>query len=518
MLKKISTIPFYPILLSLYFPLALYLINIEEVVFSATTRAFVFAVGLTLIIFGGTRLVWKTWNKAALFAALILFLFFTYGHIFNLAQTTPMGRHRYFIPLWVILLGLGLLLFRGINPKSATPVMNLVVLVSLAFLLVQIGIFQVRAQRVLTSVSTEETAPQTNNAATASGSLPDVYYIILDAYSRQDVLKQDYNLDIGDFIHKLEAMGFVVPKCAQSNYDRTIYSMTSSLNMSYLEDLGFELFPEANFPKAELTPYIRQSAVRKNFEEMGYATVAFKSVHPQLDIANSTYYFDYFMQSGNTRETETISFHYLFLRTTALLPLVEYNEANASLTSHWPSYVSLWLPTSDMLVERNYRQYQQNVYLLDTLAKLPELPGPKFVYAHLIITHQPFVFTPEGRFRGITLQDNKAYRDQILYTNSAMPEILQTIIEHSATPPIIVMQSDHGYPHSPQRIKILNAYYLPNGGSNLLYPDITPVNTFRLIFNYYFGGHYEMLDDVSYLATETEPVIFTPIGHSCVDE
>jgi len=49
-----------------------------------------------------------------------------------------------------------------------------------------------------------------------------------------------------------------------------------------------------------------------------------------------------------------------------------------------------------------------------------------------------------------------------------------------------------------ERISILNAYYLPDGGEKHLYKSITPVNTFRLVLNHYFGSDYEMLKDVSY--------------------
>ena len=48
------------------------------------------------------------------------------------------------------------------------------------------------------------------------------------------------------------------------------------------------------------------------------------------------------------------------------------------------------------------------------------------------------------------------------------------------------------------RMRILNAYYLPDGGEEVLYPSISPVNTFRLILNYYFGTSYPLLDDTAY--------------------
>jgi hypothetical protein len=47
-------------------------------------------------------------------------------------------------------------------------------------------------------------------------------------------------------------------------------------------------------------------------------------------------------------------------------------------------------------------------------------------------------------------------------------------------------------------MEILNAYYLPGVDPNLLYNTISPVNTFRIIFNQYFGAHYDLLPDTSY--------------------
>jgi hypothetical protein len=48
---------------------------------------------------------------------------------------------------------------------------------------------------------------------------------------------------------------------------------------------------------------------------------------------------------------------------------------------------------------------------------------------------------------------------------------------------------------------IMNAYHFPQGGNSLLYPSISPANTFRVIFNYYFGADFELVDDRSYYST-----------------
>ena len=190
-----------------------------------------------------------------------------------------------------------------------------------------------------------------------------------------------------------------------------------------------------------------------------------------------------------------LNFQYLFLRTTLVRPLIQLLESNRKMTV--PPFLSIWIPVGNTLNSRSYRQYQQNVFALDTLQKMPDLPGKNFVYAHLLVTHQPFVFYPDGRFHPFLAQDYDAYRDQVIFANKRLLEIVKDLIAKSDPAPIIVIQGDHSYFDGANRVKILNAYYFPEGGEKALYPIVTPVNTFRLIFNTYFGGQYPLLPDVS---------------------
>jgi hypothetical protein len=83
-------------------------------------------------------------------------------------------------------------------------------------------------------------------------------------------------------------------------------------------------------------------------------------------------------------------------------------------------------------------------------------------------------------------------------------------------PPVIIIQGDHGPWLQPRakRFWILNAYYLPGHMDNL-YPDLSPVNTFRLVFNAYFGGKYDMLADVSYFSPVPRLYEFTAVPNTC---
>jgi hypothetical protein len=60
-------------------------------------------------------------------------------------------------------------------------------------------------------------------------------------------------------------------------------------------------------------------------------------------------------------------------------------------------------------------------------------------------------------------------------------------------------------------MRILNAYYLPLKDCDLVYDSITPVNTFRVIFNCYFGTNYKLLEDKSYNSFDFSPYKFTDV-------
>ncbi len=57
-----------------------------------------------------------------------------------------------------------------------------------------------------------------------------------------------------------------------------------------------------------------------------------------------------------------------------------------------------------------------------------------------------------------------------------------------------------------KKFSILNAYYLPGEKTNLLYPSISPVNSFRVVFNLFFNEEYDLLPDKSYAFKDDENI------------
>ena len=149
----------------------------------------------------------------------------------------------------------------------------------------------------------------------------------------------------------------------------------------------------------------------------------------------------------------------------------------------------------------------QTLYTLAHLKELPEMAGPKFVYAHFDCPHHYFVFGPSGEYIATTnwynFKDKQFYRGQYIFMSREIEKVVDVLLKESEIPPVIILQSDHGMrPHHPnieiggdEWEKILNAMYLPGMDTDMLYDNISPVNTFRLIFNYYFGADYPLLED-----------------------
>ena len=118
------------------------------------------------------------------------------------------------------------------------------------------------------------------------------------------------------------------------------------------------------------------------------------------------------------------------------------------------------------------RKRELILFDLKQLQEMPSLPGPKFVFAHLVIPHQPFVFGPDGEpfviperiNKGTTYYTKKDYQlgyvNQAKFISSRIVEVVKSIIDNSSVPPIIIIQGDHGPSHIDKATRkcILNAY------------------------------------------------------------
>ncbi|MFH1447194.1 MAG: hypothetical protein ABIG43_07300 [Chloroflexota bacterium] len=489
--------PFYVFLFSIYPALALLATNIAEVDIRVVSRPLFASLILASLLFVIMRLILKNWQQAALITAVILVFFFSYGHVYDLVRqiSFALARHRYIIPIYVVLFGI--LLWYAIKKvkdvHGIAVVMNIVSIALLIFPIYKIISFAISNAHQEQSISEKSDLVQ----LTPPSAMPDVYYIVLDTYMREDALLRDMDFDNSSFINGLEGMGFYVADCSRSNYSYTLGSMTSALNLAYLSDLNLENLKN---------PWIllKQSQTRRQLEEIGYRTVAFETSYEwsRLDDAD--------ILLGIGRDPANLQtlypFEVMFLKTTAfLMPL----DLNLKILSNG---------AGDGMFEYQYH-IDLELFILNELPKIPKIPGPKFVFVHILIPHVPYVFDPQGEIRTdsgfysgklATAIDEEylmtGYNGEIEFINAQMLNVFNIIIKESSAPPIIIMHGDHGL-RDDNRLQILNAYYLPGDGNLNLYPSITPVNSFRIMFNTYFGTNYDILPDLGY---HGEPLMLIP--------
>jgi hypothetical protein len=522
--------PFYILFLGVYPVLFLWLANYGKIHSYVVPRSLLISLGFSLLVFLLGSLFFRPLPRAGLVAGLWLLLFFSYGHLFSLIDNASLfglivGRHRFLIPLWGVLgiTGTFLILRTRSDLLVVTRIINLVSVILTGFVLLQIGLLSLsydRPLKTLPAVPSPSAASSTEN-----GQVRDVYYILLDGYGRQDLLKNDLELDISPFIAQLEQLGFVIPPCGQSNYIDTALSMAATLNMDYVDNLGFTYQMLATQDREKLlSPIIKNSVVRKKFQQQGYTFITYKSPYLFIDMPDSDIYLDAETAISPGEKLETLNFQQLFINTTFARTGAEWLIENPRDSKNVPAFL-VWLispgslnPEGSTFVGRNYQQYRQNLFQLENLETIPDIPGKKFIYTHLLVTHQPFTFTRSGEFRTEEKDSYESYKDQIVYVNTRLIGIIEKILEKSAVPPVIILQSDHSYSDGGKRARNFQAYFLPEvNGLNI--PDsFTNVNTFRLIFSTYFEKDYPLLKDESFQVDKKYPGYTRSIPASCAEK
>lgn len=451
------------------------------------------------------RFLVRDGRKAGLIVSLTILLFFSFGHFRDLIFGWQLfghsiGEPRYLFGLWLIVFvaGSAAILRARKSLSTVTRLFNIaaITLVAMSTVTAGYGMFTRSSIGGLSDAPSQLT-PGPNNR-------PDIFYIVLDGYGREDVLKEVYNFDNSEFTGYLRDRGFFVADSSTANYCQTFPSLASSLNMTYLDDIAEEVGPEFE-SKLPLIRMIKNSRVVHILRDAGYSIVAFSSALESLEIDDP----DVFI-CDNLVLTE---FQHVLLASTPL------RRVFSKLPSQYGSH------------------RRQLCNTLDHLARTPNTGTPKFIYAHVLSPHPPFVFdesgdrvNPDHPFRvsdgshymqkgGSVEEYKKGYSQFAKWLNGKLMPAIDSIIAGSDELPIIILQADHG-PGSgldwddvsntnlAERMSILNAYLLPGECRNSIYDRITPVNTFRFVFDCYFGTDFGLLEDVNYFSLWNSPYQF----------
>lgn len=521
-IKKFKpTFPLHPFLFSVFPILFFFSHNIKEILITKAFLPITVAVTFTTFLLLILTLIVKDKIKAALATSLFLLLFFSYGHIRNMVGDLhyvvlgfPLGTDKVLFPFWITLFLLGSYFFIRTkrNFGSLTRFLNIVSIFLVGISLLNIASFEIKTKRLVLSLPTtgQNFEVPAESTQPTEGS-PDIYYLIFDRYMGHDALKETYGFDNTEFVQYLKNKGFYVATKSSANYPKTSSSLASSLNMKHLTYLTKKL-GEGSADLTVLHKMIEDNEVQRFLKSRGYKYV---HIGDWWGPTQKNQYADININYNNPTINETTN---KLLEGTLIYPVIKKDRTWGEKT-------------------RNNHNFK-----FEKLADVVKIKEPKFVFAHFVLPHQPYFFDehcnplPESGAR-----DHKNYLKQLKCTNQKIKTLINQILENSPKPPIIILQSDEG-PFTSEEFKggqgekidwrklsdkalrshmlILNAYYFPNKDiKDILYQSITPVNSFRVVFNLYFGAEYELLQDKSYIFEDSKhPYKFIDVTDKLRDE
>jgi hypothetical protein len=296
LIKRLSTIVFHPFLLAAVTVLSARIQVKLEVLPEEIYAPLLLMEGWALFTFLAFWLFLKNPLKAGVAASFIVGLSLCFDQFrlyLNLAWQIlfhqPLEDLIIFVLFWAIIFAFLYLLLR--TPKAPpagsseddqpkpvdygrmTIAFNIMCTILLLINLVPIEASDIQAQKTHEHFIQMFSAPfQSLTFKNKDGVKPDVYYIILDAYANPNTLANQGNFDDKEFLDFLKSHGFYVVPRAASNYDRTPFSISSSLNMDYISAIPKEM--GTNY-MADNIYYrlIQSSAVALLFKKLGYKFV-----------------------------------------------------------------------------------------------------------------------------------------------------------------------------------------------------------------------------------------------------
>lgn len=501
-MKKLRFI--HPFLFALYPALFLYAYNIDHFKESVLITPLVLSLISVSTIFLISWLIIRKLEISVIISSFLILTFFSYSRLKEPLRNLQFNLGNIFItPDKILFVGivsaLGIVIFWVFHHKhylkNINKSLSLFSLFLITIALYNTAFFEIKIGRISLSSLTNGTN-QIQSSTTAQ--TPDIYYFILDRYGGNPTIK-DYGFDNSAFLNYLRSKGFYIATDSTSNYPKTFLSLGSTLNMEYLDFLTPKTNGGATSDESIVTPLVQNNKIIQFLKSKGYI---YLHVGSGWDPTRSNPYADRNFIMNGGRYPFADEFTSSFLQTTIAAPILKKIYPDTTAVSQDP---------------KNNEFRSRIFYEFEVFNQIPQLPDPKFVFAHILIPHDPYVVgkdcepLAEGTIISRTGVEN--YLNQMQCANKKTEDTIEKILANSKPEPIIIVQADEGpmpiknpIPFNwgwgiasdasiKEKFPILNAYLFPNAKTNLLYPSITPVNSFRVLFNTYFNTNLPLLPD-----------------------
>ena len=309
---------------------------------------------------------------------------------------------------------------------------------------------------------------------------PNVYHIILDEYTDNEILLNQFNYDNKEFLEFLNKNGFYMPNKSFSTFISTPNELNTILSMDY---------PTSNWWESHVYQKLKTNKVMSIFSDQNYSIIETNSALRWKDFSDIDRHLCYDTNFINSEFLDQV------LRKSIIQYFMEQHQTDARRD----------------IVRCVFNELNEIALQND---------GSTYVFAHLLIPHPPFIFGPNGEnitpdhreISGLQSWENpQGYLNQLIYATSEISVIITNIVENDPNA-IIILQGDTGTqtgiynPDEEITTKKIyqahsNLYAVRMPGVND-FENAIPVNTYRIIFNNYFDMNYEYLDQRIYMIND----------------
>ncbi|WP_191060951.1 sulfatase-like hydrolase/transferase [Geminicoccus harenae] len=484
--------PLHPFLLALASVLGLYALNVKEAALVEILPALGMALGFAILVVLVLGLLFRSFGaRTAILSSIVLI-----GCLFTIRLAFWVNQVTGGIPMVPFMAGFVLILavaFVAVARARRDLRLPHSILNGIALVLVVTPIWQAASYKWEHGRPGLK-APAPEEVAVPAAVQPDIYYLVFDRYASAAVMERYFGLDDTPLEAFLEEHGFYVARGSHANYLKTGHSLASTFQMDYLDFLADEEGQRSS-DWQPIVGMLRDHRVARFLKSAGYR---YAQIGAWWGPTQANDYAEFNPRFGFGEFTA------MYLRDRVVNPVMR-------------------LVAPDSLYTRTMQwdagQCQRVPWQIEQIKQAADGTAPTFVFGHVLLPHEPFVFDADGNCLSREQSDARGrvqgYVEQVRYAGKVIRDLVTALQQREGPPPIIIIQADEGpFPetdvghirswreatHDELQIKmgILNAYYFPDGDYDLLYPTITPVNSFRMLFNKYFGSDLERLPDRIY--------------------
>jgi hypothetical protein len=479
--------PFFTLVLLALWPFISFLSNNQNETLLYGASVALYAAGfLVLVVVAGFAglLIFGRDRAASVFhvCGVASILLFSYLLISGFLSGLGISLGSVRIAIWAVLSVLVLILvWRLSRNETAVKVLFAAAAVMVAVPLLGLGIFAI-------SGDDRQAQPSETRPVVAAGDArrENVYWFILDAYAREDVLSDYFGYDNNAFVEALESRGFNVADRALANYASTKLSISTTAAMDYVLPEGEPLHPSMwTAPLQGFNPTVDA------FKALGY-----RYIHAE--------------PGGNNLKTRCGGNEDLCI-TAPTAGTIGVSEAEVGLLQLTPLFP---------IIRRLAPEFLSFDFtdIDDVMARLdPAGEKPLFLFAHILSPHPPQRYDAnctrleiiEFDLAGEDYSDLvDVYLNDLTCLNAEIVAMVDRIASEDPGDPFIILQSDHGFrsgleltprtgssavPPSLLSYANLHAMRAPESCDTRTGEDFSPVNTFRIVLSCIDGVPRDLL-------------------------